>query len=172
MFHAYYQKLKVSIESFPCISLRTLHQYRPIEKFRTDPHFIYITMLRDENKEELQSYYKVTDEDMEQITKEWTEEFLAHVADEELSDTDTIGSSMVTRVEHVKQSSGTKNKKKQEEGQDIETDEKVNASEENGSGWLRGGGDEADGKGGGEDTPSKYPPTGIVTLQKRKVSPK
>jgi hypothetical protein len=36
---------------------------------------------RDENKEYLQSYYKLTDEDMEQITKEWSEEFLVPVAD-------------------------------------------------------------------------------------------
>jgi hypothetical protein len=71
VFHAYYQQLKVSIESFPCMTPCTLHQYRPIEKFHADPHFIYITACRDENKEELQSYYKLTDEDMEQITKEW-----------------------------------------------------------------------------------------------------
>jgi hypothetical protein len=35
-------------------------------------HFIYITACRDESKEELQSYYKLTDEDMEEITKEWS----------------------------------------------------------------------------------------------------
>jgi hypothetical protein len=57
---------------------------------------------------------------MEQITKEWPEEFLVPVTDAELSDTDTIGSPIVTRVEHVRQSSGTKKKKKQEEVQDIE----------------------------------------------------
>jgi hypothetical protein len=50
MFHAYYQQLKVSIESFPCMTPHTLHQYRPIEKFHTDPHFIYITAHRDENQ--------------------------------------------------------------------------------------------------------------------------
>jgi hypothetical protein len=112
VFHAYYQQLKVAIESFPCMTPCTLHQYRPIEKFHalilissTSPH-------RDENQEELQSYYKLTDEDMEQITKEWPEEFLVPVADAELSDTDTIGSPIVTRVEHVRQSSGTKKKKK------------------------------------------------------------
>jgi hypothetical protein len=33
---------------------------------------------------------------MEQITKEWPEEFLVPVADAELSDTDTIGSPIVT----------------------------------------------------------------------------
>jgi hypothetical protein len=75
MFHAYYQQLKFSIESFPCMTPHTLHQYRPIAKFCTDPHFIYITAHRDESKEELQYYYKLTDEDMEQITKKWMEEF-------------------------------------------------------------------------------------------------
>jgi hypothetical protein len=75
MFHAYYQELKVSIESFLCMTPHTLHQYRSIAKFHADPHFIYITARRDERKEELQSYYKLTDEDMEQITKEWPEKF-------------------------------------------------------------------------------------------------
>jgi hypothetical protein len=63
---------------------------------RIDPHFIYITARRDEHQEELQSYYKLTDEDMEQITKEWPEEFLVPVTNAELSDTDTIGSPIVT----------------------------------------------------------------------------
>jgi hypothetical protein len=76
---------------------------------------------------------------MEQITKEWSKEFLVLVANVELCDTDTIGSPLVTQVEHVRQSSGTKKKKKQEEFQDIKTDDENNASEENGSGSLGGG---------------------------------
>jgi hypothetical protein len=47
----------------------TLHQYKPLAKFRADRHFMYITVCRDESKEELQSYYKLIDEDMEDITK-------------------------------------------------------------------------------------------------------
>jgi hypothetical protein len=43
VFHGYYQQLKVTIESFPRMTSRTLHQYRPIVKFRIDPRFIYIT---------------------------------------------------------------------------------------------------------------------------------
>jgi predicted transcriptional regulator of viral defense system len=113
----------------PC----TLHQYQPIEKFHIDPHFIYITTPRDENREELQSYYKLIDEDMEQITKEWLEEFLVPVADEELSNTKTIGSPIVTWAEHVRQANGTKKKKRQEEVQDIESDEEDNTYEDNGS---------------------------------------
>jgi hypothetical protein len=38
-------------------------------------------MHRDERKEELQYYYKMTYEDMEQITKKWLEEFQTPVAD-------------------------------------------------------------------------------------------
>jgi hypothetical protein len=71
VFHAYYQQLKRAIEAFPCMTPNTLHQYRPLAKFHADRHFIYITARRDESKEELQSYYKLTDEDMEEITKEW-----------------------------------------------------------------------------------------------------
>jgi hypothetical protein len=112
IFHAYYQQLKIDIESFPCMTPRTLHQYRTIAKFSVDPNFIYINARRDESKEELQSYYKLTDEDMDKIMKEWPEKFLVPVADAEISDTDTIGSPLVTQVEHVRQSSGTKKKKK------------------------------------------------------------
>jgi hypothetical protein len=75
---------------------RTLHQYRPIEKFHADIHFIYIIESGDENQEELQSYYKLTDEYMEKITKEWLEEFLVPIADVELSESDTIGIPIVT----------------------------------------------------------------------------
>jgi len=78
----------------------TLHHYRLLAKFCVDRHFIYITMRRDEGKEELQSYYKLTDEDMEEITKEWPTKFLIPVEYAKLSDHDIIGSPLVTRVEH------------------------------------------------------------------------
>jgi hypothetical protein len=86
----------------------------------------------------LNTYYKLTYEDIEKIKKEWLEEFLVPVADEELSDTDTIGSPIVTRVEHVRQSSGTMKKKKQDEVQDIESDEEDNSSGDNESDLPRG----------------------------------
>jgi hypothetical protein len=41
------------------------------------------SLCKDENHEELQSYYKLTDEDMEKITKEWPKEFLVPVTDAE-----------------------------------------------------------------------------------------
>jgi hypothetical protein len=55
------------------------------------------------------------DDDMEQITKEWPEEFLVPVVDAELSYIDTIGIPIVTQVKHVGQTSGLKKKKKKEE---------------------------------------------------------
>jgi len=61
------------------MTLNTFHQFRSLAKFHVDRHFIYITMREDESKEKLQSYYKLTDEDMEDITKEWPVEFLVPV---------------------------------------------------------------------------------------------
>jgi hypothetical protein len=121
----------------------TLHHYRPIAKFRKDLYFIYInTVRRDENQEDLQSHYKLTDEDMDQITKEWPDEFLVPIFDEKLSDTDTIGSCIVTQFKHVGKSNGVKKNKNQEEVQDVETDEEDNASEDNGFVSLGGGGED------------------------------
>ena len=59
-------------------------------------------MRKDENNEELQLYYKLTDEDVEQITKEWLEEFLVSINDAKLSNKDIIGSPLVTQVKHVR----------------------------------------------------------------------
>jgi hypothetical protein len=137
-------------------------------------------MPRDEHHEELQSYYKLADEDMEQITKEWKEEFLVHFTDAEISDTNTIGSLIVTQVAHVGQSSGTKKHKNKDEVQNIESGEEEKNSGDNGFVSTRGGegkqeghggGDEGEEEqGGGEATPPENPHVGTVTLQKRKVS--
>jgi hypothetical protein len=81
IFHAYYQQLKHAIEAFPQMKPNTLHQYRLLAKFCVDQHFIYIIAHRDESKEELQSYYKLTDKYMEDITKQWTVEFLVPLYD-------------------------------------------------------------------------------------------
>jgi hypothetical protein len=53
MFHAYYQQLKRVIDSFPCMTPNTLHQYRPLAKFHANQKFIYIIVCRDETKEDL-----------------------------------------------------------------------------------------------------------------------
>jgi hypothetical protein len=56
--------------------LNTLHQFRPLMKFRADRHFVYITVCTNEKNEELQSYYNLTEEDLEEITKDWSTNLL------------------------------------------------------------------------------------------------
>jgi hypothetical protein len=138
VFHTYYLQLKRAIESFPHMTSNTLHRFRPIVKFHIDRHFIYITMCGDEHKEELQSYYKLTEEDMEEITKEWPAEFLVPVEQTELSDLDLIGSPVVTQEEYDGPSSSKK--KKKEEVQEINSASEETASDSPGG----GGGDEVD----------------------------
>jgi hypothetical protein len=57
-------------------------------KFNVDRHFIYITTRADEHKEQLQSYYKLTEEDLEEITKEWSTDLLIPTNPAEISDLD------------------------------------------------------------------------------------
>jgi hypothetical protein len=71
VFHTYYLQLKRDIDSFPCMTPNTLHRFTPYAKFRVDRHCIYMIARRYEYKEDLQSYYKLTEEGMEEITKEW-----------------------------------------------------------------------------------------------------
>jgi hypothetical protein len=57
-------------------------------KFSADHHFTYITARSDEHKQHLQSYYKMTEDDLEEITKEWSADLLitadlADMSDEE-----------------------------------------------------------------------------------------
>jgi len=40
-------------------------------KFSAHRHFIYITARANEHKQRLQSYCKLTKEDLEEITKDW-----------------------------------------------------------------------------------------------------
>jgi hypothetical protein len=137
-------------------------------------------MHRDESKEELQSYYKLTDEDMEEITKEWPAEFLVPWKMQNSLTPTSSEVPLVTRVEHDGQTS-MKKKKKKEEVQNIETDEEDNASEESRSDSpAGGGGDEVNQEEGGEEgekkdkgevTPPKDPLTEAETSKKRKVSP-
>jgi hypothetical protein len=70
VFHTYYLQVKMNVESFPRMMLNTLHRFRPFVKFRENKHFIYITACGDEHKEDLQYYYKLTEEEMEELTKE------------------------------------------------------------------------------------------------------
>jgi hypothetical protein len=58
-------QLKRAIDYFPRIILNTLDRFIPLMNFRVDRHFIYITAHVDENKEKIQSYYKLIEEDLE-----------------------------------------------------------------------------------------------------------
>jgi hypothetical protein len=89
VFHAYYNQLKHAIQSEPRITPNTLFRFRPLMKFSVDRHFIYITTCADENKEQLQSYYKLTEEDLEEITKEWSTDLLVSADPIELSNIDS-----------------------------------------------------------------------------------
>jgi hypothetical protein len=51
VFHSYYNQLKLSMQSEPQITPNTLQRFRPLMKFSTDHHFMYITSRTDENKE-------------------------------------------------------------------------------------------------------------------------
>jgi hypothetical protein len=58
-------------------------------KFNTNYHFIYITARADENKQQLQSYYNLTEEDLEEITKDWSVDLLILEDPMEISDIDS-----------------------------------------------------------------------------------
>jgi hypothetical protein len=77
-------------------------------KFSTDRHFIYITACGDEHKQQLQSYYKLTEDDLEEITKEWSADLLVaadlvDMSDEEIPETmpDTPGPSRTKKDNEV-----------------------------------------------------------------------
>jgi hypothetical protein len=68
----------------------TLHQFRPLMKFSADRHFIYITVRADEHKQQLQSYYKLTEEELEEITKDWLEDLLILADPVDILDIDSL----------------------------------------------------------------------------------
>jgi hypothetical protein len=76
VFHTYYLQLKRAIEVEPHMTPNTLQRFQTLKNFNVDRHFIYITVRVDEHKEQLQSYYKLTEEDLEEITKEWSADLL------------------------------------------------------------------------------------------------
>jgi hypothetical protein len=90
VFHTYYNQLKIAIQATPRITPNTLHRFRPLMKFNVDLHFIYITPRVDEHHQQLQSYYKLTEEDLEEITKEWLVDLLIPAGPVELSDVDSL----------------------------------------------------------------------------------
>jgi hypothetical protein len=119
VFHTYYNQLKLAIQSEPRITPNTLHRFRPLMKFSADRHFIYITVRADENKEQLQSYYKLTEEDLEEITKEWSTDLLVSADPTELSDIDSPEAAQDTPG--PSKTKKTKKTKKDEEIQDVDS---------------------------------------------------
>jgi hypothetical protein len=83
-------------------------------KFSTDRHFTYITAWSDGHKEQLQSYYNLTEEDLEDITKEWFVDLLIPANPIEISDIDSPEDT------HKEQTTpGTKRQKKTEQVQNL-----------------------------------------------------
>jgi hypothetical protein len=116
VFHTYYIQLKRSIEVEPRMTSNTLQRFRPLMKFNTDRHFTYITTREDEHKEQLQSYYKLTEEELEEITKEWSVDLLIPT---NLTDIYDIDSPEDIDKEH--NTPGTSRQKKTEEVQNLKT---------------------------------------------------
>jgi hypothetical protein len=100
VFHTYYLQLKRVIGAVPHMTQNTLHRFKPLMKSHADQHFIYITVHADKNKEQIQSYYNLTEEDLEEITKDWSTELLIPTDPTEMSDPKLIGSSKATHEEH------------------------------------------------------------------------
>jgi hypothetical protein len=94
-------------------------------KFHSNRHFIYITTRVDEHKEELQSYYKLTEEDLDEITKDWSAELLIPTEPVEMSDPE-LDSSETTHKEH--DTPGTSRRKNIAEVQDLSSASEKTAS--------------------------------------------
>jgi hypothetical protein len=108
VFHMYYNQLKVAIQATLRITPNTLHRFRPLMKFNADCHFIYITVGANEHHQQLQSYYKMIEEDLEEITNEWSADLLVPADPAEMFDVDspkivpdTTGSSKIKKTEEV-----------------------------------------------------------------------
>jgi hypothetical protein len=167
-------QLKRDIEVVPSMPSNTLHKFRPFMKFHADIHFIYMTARGDEHKEVLHSYYKLIEEELEEITKEWPVELLIPVDPVELSDPELIRTLVVTREGY--DTPGTNRRKKTSEVQKLKNASKETASESP----SEGGDDEVDKeenngeedkKKQGEVTPLHNPPDDVEPSKKRKVSP-
>jgi hypothetical protein len=94
--------------------------FRPLMKFSVDHHFIYITVCVDEHKQQLQSYYKLTEDDLEEITKEWSMDLLVLANPMEMCDVDS--------PETVMDAPGPRKTNPNEEAQDVHSTSKKTAS--------------------------------------------
>jgi hypothetical protein len=84
-----------------------------------DRHFIYLTPRADEHQEQLQSYYKLTEEDLEEITKEWSVDLLVSADPTEMSDIDSPRTAQDTPG--PSKTKKAKTTKKTEEVQDVDS---------------------------------------------------
>jgi hypothetical protein len=84
-----------------------------------DRHFIYLTPRADEHQEQLQSYYKLTEEDLEEITKEWSADLLISADPADMSDIDSPEAAQNTPG--PSKAKKTKKIKKDEEIQDVDS---------------------------------------------------
>jgi hypothetical protein len=82
-------------------------------KFSPDRHFTYIIVCTDEHKQQLQSYYKLTEEDLEEITKDRSVDLLVPVDPTEISNIDS--------PETAHDTPGPSGAKKTEEVQEIDS---------------------------------------------------
>ena len=80
-------------------------------KFSMNRHLTYITARADEHKQQLQSYYKLTEEDLEQITKEWSTNLLVATDPTKMSNMDS--------PEAMPDTPGPSKTKKDDEAQDV-----------------------------------------------------
>jgi hypothetical protein len=174
VFHTYYLQLKRAIEVVPRMTPNTLHRFRPLMKFHAQIDILLISLHADESKEELQSYYKLTEEDLEEITKDWLQSSLSLLTPQNCLIPELIGSPEATREEH--DTPGTNRRKKIEEVQNLSSASEETTSESPGG----GGNDEVDkeennGKEDqqkqGEVTPPRDPVDETDPSKKRKVSP-
>jgi hypothetical protein len=67
-------------------------------KLNTGFHLIYITMHTDEHKQQLQSYYQLTEHDLEEITKEWLVDLLVPTNPIEMFYVDNLETVLDTRI--------------------------------------------------------------------------
>jgi hypothetical protein len=94
----------------------------------------FISPHADEHKEELQSYYKLTEEDLEEITKDWSAELLIPTDPTEMSDPELIDSPETTH--EAKDHPGPNRRKKTEEVQNLSSTSEGTASVSPGQGVM------------------------------------
>jgi hypothetical protein len=91
-------------------------------KFSVDRHFIYLTPRVDEHQEQLQSYYKLTEEDLEEITKEWSADLLVGADPTDISDIDSPTATQDTPgPSKAKKTKKTEETKKPDDVQDVDS---------------------------------------------------